>query len=147
MEEVNQCHYWLSSPTVTGQTAVSPIQPPRLQQGSATAVSHTSRTEWASLYRVGTVASLFNRRRSPVTHVKTLCPLETIKGEPGLISSTHNQDHAHNTHAYTRVASSTLSTTQSRDMGLSPLSQTACTPLLQVPLGARQYRLPISHWT
>ena len=46
-----------------------------------------------------------------------------------------------------RVASSALSTTQSRDLGLSPLSQPACTPLLQAPLGARQYRLPISHWT
>ena len=89
MEVINLCHCWLSSPTITGHTAVSSIRPPRPQQGSVTlhrsnhSTSHTPRTGWTSFYRVGTVASLFIRRRSPVTHVKTLCPLETIKGEPG----------------------------------------------------------------
>ena len=65
--KINQHHYLLSSRTLTGQAAVSPIRPPRLQQGSVTlhrsshAVSHTSRTRWASFFRVGTVASPFDR--------------------------------------------------------------------------------------
>jgi len=55
-------------PLLTGQAAVSSIRPPRRQQGSVTlhrsshAVSHASRTGWASFYRVGTVASLLSRR-------------------------------------------------------------------------------------
>jgi len=89
---------------------------------------------------------------------KNRCPLETIKGEPGLTSNTRNQQtqsrqprfksHTTTPSEFThRVASSALSTTQSRDLGPSPLSQPACTPLLQTSLGARQYRPPISHWT
>jgi len=142
MGEINQCHYWLSSPTITGQTAVSPIRLSRPQQGSTTlhrsnhTVSHTSRTGWASLYRVGTVASPLTRGRSPVTHVKSCVPLETIKGEPGLTSKTRptihtikatKTQHTHNTKTPSefthRVASHALSTTQSRDLRLSPLSQ------------------------
>ena len=52
---------------LTGQAAVSPIRPPQRQQGSVTlhnsnhAISHASRTGWASFYRVGTVVSLLNR--------------------------------------------------------------------------------------
>ena len=33
MGEINQRHYWLSSPTVTGQAAVSPIRPPMTSTG------------------------------------------------------------------------------------------------------------------
>ena len=85
------------------------------------------------------------------TH-KTLCPLETIKGESGLTYKTrHSRLNTIKTTLTTlthtpEVASSALTTTQSRDLGLSPLSQPVCTPLLQALLGARQYRLPISHW-
>jgi len=81
MGEINQRHYWLSSPTITGQAAVSPIRPPQLQQGSATlhrsnyAVSHASRTGWTSLYSVKTVAPPLTRGKSLVTHVKTWAPL------------------------------------------------------------------------
>jgi len=55
-------------PLLTGQAAVSPIRPPRHQQGSVTLhrsshiVSHASRTGWAIFYRVGTVASPLSRR-------------------------------------------------------------------------------------
>jgi len=38
-----------------------------------------------------------SRRRSPVTHVKTLCPLETIKGEPGHTSKIQDSRHTHTT--------------------------------------------------
>ena len=67
MGEINQRTICCLLPLLTGQAAVSPIRPPRLQQGSVTlhrsshAVSHASRTRWASFYRVGTVASPFDR--------------------------------------------------------------------------------------
>ena len=141
---------------------MTPIRPPRLQQGSVTrhrtnhTVSHASRTRRTSFYRVGTVALPLTRGRSPVTHVKSCVPLETIKGEPGS-HARHGQQstqsrlkqHTNTTPSeFThRVASRALSTTQSQDLGLSPLSRPACTPLLQAPLGARQYRPSISHWT
>ena len=78
---------------------------------------------------------------------KYLSPLEAIKGEPRLTTKTGPSIHTtldHHTPSEfsRRVASSTLSTAQSRDLGLSPLSQPAYTPLLQAPLGARQYRPP-----
>jgi len=91
---------------------------------------------------------------------KILCPLKTIKGKPGFTSKGQHEQHGQQSrqprlkpHTITpsefthRVANRALSTTQSQDLGLSPLSQPACTPLLQAPLGARQYKPLISHWT
>jgi len=76
---------------------------------------------------------------------KNLCPLETIKGEPGLTTKTR-PDTTHNHHTPSEpprgVASSALFTTQSRDLGLSPLSQPACSPLLQASFGCKAIQTP-----
>ena len=86
----------------------------------------------------GRNCSFTTHQRKIISHTcKTLCPLETIKGEPGLTSNTrHNPHNLGNQHTTTpsefshRVASSALSISQSRYLGLSPHSQPACTPLL-----------------
>ena len=85
------------------------------------------------------------QRKSPITYVKTCAPLETIKGEPGLTTKTR-PDTTHNHHTPSEpprgVASSALFTTQSRDLGLSPLSQPACSPLLQASFGCKAIQTP-----
>ena len=71
------------------------------------------------------------QRKSPITYVKTCVPLETIKGEPGLTTKTgsstqqihHNSKRVHSQSSNQHSAHHT----QSRDLGLSPLSQpTGC---------------------
>ena len=53
---------------LTCQAAVLPTRPPRLRQGSVTlhrsnhTINHTSRTGWASCYRVGTVTPPLSRK-------------------------------------------------------------------------------------
>jgi len=109
-EVINICCLLL---LLTGHTAVSPIRPPRLQQGSVTlhrsshAVSHASRTRWASPYRVGTVTPPLGRRKSPSPHVNTLPPLRAIKGGPGLTTKGEGDKFNHTTFVHF-VASSLI---------------------------------------
>ena len=139
--------------TITGHAVVSPTRPPRPQQGSATlhrsghAVNNAPRMRWASLHRVGTITSPFTRGRSPVSTCKNpATPCGYKRGARAHIQGTLTTlEYKARPHTHSRVASTTLSTTQSRDLGLSPLSQPACTPLLQALSGARQYRLRHSH--
>ena len=81
-------------------------------------------------------------RQEEIYSYKSLSPLEAIKGEPGL-ETRFRLTHALPPISFTEQRP-TLCPPQSRDQRLSPLSQPACTPLLQAPLGARQYRPPIS---
>jgi len=85
----------LSSPTVTGHAAVSPIRPSRSQQGSANlhrsnhAVNHAPRTRWASLHRVGTATLPFTRGRSPAKTCKNpVTPYDYKRGARAHIQDT-----------------------------------------------------------
>jgi len=159
MGRVNPCHCDYHFLTTVGQAAVPHIRPPWPQQSSATlhrsnhADDNAPRTRWTSLHRVGTATppstedSLqANTCKNPVT------PCGYKRGGRAHIKGTRTQDERTHTlkpqialHIW--VMNITLSISQSRDLELSPLSQLACTPLLQALSGAKQYRHQLSHWT
>jgi len=117
--------------------------------GMTTPSSRTPRMRWP--ISIGPTLSL---PYSPeiihnLTHVKALPPLAAIKGEAGHLPKTrqHTQITSDTLHHHIQVVHSTPFSPQSRDLGPSPLSQLACTSLLQALSGARHYRLRPSHWT
>ena len=71
----------------------------------------------------------FTIQQKKSTHVNTCLPLEAIKGEPGFTTKVRSRRHTHTLPSHSSTEQrSPLCPPLSWDLGLSPLSQPACTP-------------------
>jgi len=130
MGEVNQLHYLRSFPTVN-RTSSSIIDPtPTTPTGLGNPPQEQSCRQPCFKDRVDKLPQgqdcCSSTRQRKIYSCKSLSPLEAIKGEPGLttrIRFTHTLP----PHSSTEQRSP-LCPLLSRDLGLSPLSQPACTP-------------------
>ena len=129
MGEVNQHHYLRSFPTIDRMCSSAGDPTPATPTGLGNPLQEqpccqpSLKDEMDQLQQGRDCGFTIQQKKS--THVNTWPPLETIKGEPGFTTGGQVQ----NTHTtlFRRAAARTLST-PSRDLGLSPLSQPACTP-------------------
>jgi len=144
MGEVNQHYYLLSSPTVdkmisstvdpTPMTPTGLGNPPQKQP-----YCQPSLKDNMDRLQQGRDCNSSTRQKE-IYSCKSLSPLEAIKGEPGL-TKRFGFTYAQPSFPFTKQRPA-LCPSQSRDLGLSPLSQPACTPPTTSTFGCKAIQIP-----